>query len=146
MVSFGSEKDTQEEAACTCHRLCLPSGLVRHMSAVFGASTLHSPCLAEKKWQPRAKCREVSLGKRQPLEVTLHPGSTEPDLTCTPRSLFSLPTTFLWHTAFPCFWFFVFNCSTVGLQCCVSFWRPAKWFRDVYTHIYTNAHIIVCMC
>ena len=85
MVSFSSEKDTREEAACTCHRLCLPSRLVRHMSAVLGPSTLHSPCLAEKKWQPRAKCREASLGKRQPLEVMLHPGSAEPDLTCTPQ-------------------------------------------------------------
>ena len=85
MVSFSSKKDTQEEAACTCHRLCLPSELVRHRSAVLGASTLHSPCLAEKKWQPRAKCRETSLGKRQPLEVMLHPGSAEPDLMCTPQ-------------------------------------------------------------
>lgn len=54
------------------HRLCFPSGLfIRHMSAVFGVSTLHCFCLAKEKQQHRAKQDGASCGKRQLLEMIL---------------------------------------------------------------------------
>ena len=39
------------------------------------------------------------------------------------------------HLTPPCFFIYILNWCIVDLQCCVSFWRIAKWFS--YTYIYS---------